>query len=295
MHVGMKLESDFLTSATYRRLFHGRPFHHLERGGLEFIEFPIRADFNETHYRGFALGTIQHGMKVSLHPYPEGIFNPAAFEDHEDNPCRKFAIRCLRFGDEIAREQEDPLVMTFHAASSARTAGLPWAKEGRDFYFRRSRAFFEWLSVFIRENDLQVKPMAELQLTPRPDQPFLRVGDTYDELLALLADLEGVEICWDMGHGIMNGMRIGLSPDPPEAFVRKVGHVHLHDIHRGRDHHPLLYGHVPYRNYLRRLKGAGFSGKINLELTASGIYHAGDFQYVLGACIEKVKEAWREG
>ncbi|HEY9765455.1 MAG TPA: TIM barrel protein, partial [Chroococcales cyanobacterium] len=110
-----------------------------------------------------------------------------------------------------------------------------------------------------------------------------------------LDGIEGIQICWDMGHGVMNSLRYGLPKDPPEGFVQRVGHVHLHDITKGRDHHPLLYGHTPYRKYLRRLKHAGFDGTINLELSASGINRAGQFSQVLGACVHKVLKAWHEG
>ncbi|MFH0801228.1 MAG: hypothetical protein V2A78_02405 [bacterium] len=42
---------------------------------------------------------------------------------------------------------------------------------------------------------------------------------------------------------------------PPGDFLKRVGHVHVHDVCGGVDHNPLVCGGVPIREYLSILKG----------------------------------------
>lgn len=293
MHIGMKLDSTYLSDPNYRRIFcrDGSPLEQLKKCGLEFVEFPIQSDFKESFFENLVDGCRRNGLGVTLHPYLNGIFNSAAFEEDPENPCLVLVSRCLRFAHKVAKEQGHPLPVVFHGASNARLSGLPWAKESREFYFEKSRRFFVWMMEYVEREKLLVAPMAELQLAPRADQPFIRIGDNYPELLDMIRGIP-ISICWDMGHAMMNHLRAGRPIDPPQEFVDKVRHVHLHDILNAKDHQPLIYGGTPYQRYLGMIKAAGFDGYINLEMSSEGLLKAGPFEDVMTQSVENFWKAW---
>jgi len=74
-------------------------------------------------------------------------------------------------------------------------------------------------------------------------------------------------ICWDFGHAHYNH-RIGLiSAEPPEAFLRKVFHTHIHDLSsEDKTHWPLCEDIVPLARNCELLHNAGYQGVYNLEL-----------------------------
>ena len=77
-----------------------------------------------------------------------------------------------------------------------------------------------------------------------------------------------VGICWDLGHTQSNVLRGVCPPDPPEEFLRRVVHAHIHDIGPdGGTHWPLIFGNVPLARYVEGLKGVGYDGCCVLELS----------------------------
>jgi sugar phosphate isomerase/epimerase len=70
-------------------------------------------------------------------------------------------------------------------------------------------------------------------------------------------------ICWDMGHDHLNG----ASALPDLEWLKKVIHVHVHDVdEKGIDHYPLVFGRVPYPDWLPALKQVGMEGIVTLEI-----------------------------
>jgi sugar phosphate isomerase/epimerase len=156
-----------------------------------------------------------------------------------------------------AQQAAHPVVVNVHPA-----AGPPAMT--RDALFRRSVAFFRWLLAEREARSPDVWVVAELQGPPLAGEDVIRVGDTYDELLCLAA-ATGVALCWDLGHAVLSHRHRDAPLDPPDAFLRRVAHVHCHDL-REQDHRPLLYDGVPWRRFLRNLRDTGFDGTVVLEV-----------------------------
>ncbi|MFP4418893.1 MAG: TIM barrel protein [Chitinispirillaceae bacterium] len=99
----------------------------------------------------------------------------------------------------------------------------------------------------------------------------MRPGDTYESVLNLVENTN-VEICWDAGHSWRSSLLKKQPPFPAADFLRKVGHVHLHDAdgdERGwfDDHRPLDEGRSPWKQYLRMLFSHTYDSPFMLEVT----------------------------
>lgn len=145
-------------------------------------------------------------------------------------------------------------------------------------------AFLEW--VLTRYPDLT--PALE-NLIPNPGG--YRVGPVREELLHIVTQLDDrrAGVCWDLGHDA----RAGHTDTPDVSWLRRVVHVHLHDINEdGIDHYPLLYGRVPYHTWLPALVQAGFSGVVTLEIKGGQLTHL-EFGRVKRLLISSVAETAR--
>ena len=125
-----------------------------------------------------------------------------------------------------------------------------------------------------------VSVTVELQISPNADEPRQRIGDTYDELLEV-AERSGVDVCWDFGHAYWNTRRYGWPLYPPEALLPHIRHVHCHDVFGGEDHQPLVYGAVPWRDFLTLLTDHGFDGRVILEVPPTEFPKAGGLQSLI--------------
>ena len=291
MQIGTKLESDYTEKEDWQALFEGidNPIAAIRELGMEFIEFPMRADFEEAGHTALVERNMAEGLLTDLHPYLTGEINPGAFVDEDGNACREFVLRALKLADWTSRRQGQTCVLVFHAASNYTTKELPIANESRAFYLERSQRFFEWVERAVAEMGLDVRPVSEFQLPG--NEPFFRIGETFEEVLATV-DGAGLGLCWDTGHSYLGTLRKGGAVYPPPAFVERVAHVHLHDVQNGHDHRPIGHDTVPYRDHLRLLKDAGFDGQINFELSPAGIAEVGDYRPVLAECARRVREVW---
>jgi sugar phosphate isomerase/epimerase len=268
MLIGLKLDIGFSTNEEYKRLYGERdvlPF--LRDLGVEAVETPVGPETETEVLREHIACCVDPGMKVSLHPYSEGTdCNPAFFSGDGGNPCRDMHERFLSLAAEAVRLQQCPTVVNLHSASST-------TDEPRQQLVDQSVAFFTWARDWCRRNAPEVSVVVELQISPSRRELHVRIGDTYEELLTV-AERSGVIACWDFGHAYRNADRYGGALYPPAALVKRIGHVHCHDAN-GDDHQPLIYGTVPWRDFIGRLTGAGYDGRIILEVPPPEFLRAG--------------------
>jgi sugar phosphate isomerase/epimerase len=262
MLIGLKLDIGFAEDEVCRRLYDGREIlPYLRTLGFEAVETPVGPETQPEALRAHIARCVDAGLKVSLHPYSEGrIFNPAYFSSDADNPCRRLHERFLAAAGEATRLQHCPTIVNIHAAAGAGT-------DARQDLLRQSIAFFAWAAEWCRQNAPEVGVTVELQISPNRDEPRQRLGDTYAELLEI-ATHSSVRVCWDFGHAYWNTFRYGWPLYPPDALLPHIGHVHCHDVHID-DHQPLVYGVVPWRDFIKRLVDHGFDGRVILEVPAT--------------------------
>lgn len=94
-----------------------------------------------------------------------------------------------------------------------------------------------------------------------------------------------IGICWDIGHDWEGrNLRAGPAPQPDDAFLAHVSHVHLHDA-GGTDnavHYPLQSSRIPWEELLTPLLERGYQEAITLELRYRFAKTMGDPWNVLG-------------
>lgn len=105
-------------------------------------------------------------------------------------------------------------------------------------------------------------------LRNRSDSNRLHIGDSYSEILKIINEVgdDDVGICWDFGHAFAMFERYLQDKFPPEEFLKKVVHCHVHDCRAQKTHLPLGFGRIPIEEYIQLLKKSGFSGILNLEI-----------------------------
>jgi sugar phosphate isomerase/epimerase len=273
MLIGLKLDIGFSEDENYRRLYGQRqvlPF--LRELGVEVAETPIGPETRPGTLREHIARCVDAGLQVTMHPYSEGsIFNLAYFCESDDNPCRLLHERFFTLAAEAAQRQQSPTLLNIHGAAGT-------AAESRTHLVERSIAFFTWARDWCGRNAPDVSVTVELQIRPNPDEPRQRIGDRYDELLEVAMQSD-VRICWDFGHAYWNAHNYGCPIEPPTAMLRRIGHVHCHDVKKD-DHQPLLYDAVPWRRFIKLLIDHGFDERIILEVPTASFLDAGGIETV---------------
>jgi sugar phosphate isomerase/epimerase len=271
MLIGLKLDIGFSENEEYERLYGRRDvLSYLRALGVEAVETPVGPDTDMDELREHITRCIGAGMKVSLHPYSEGTdCNPAFFQAEAGNSCRGMHERFFAMAEEATRLQAYPTIVNIHGAAGT-------TAESRPQLVDKSVAFFTWAGDWCRRNAPHVTVTAELQISPSRRESRVRIGDNYDELLTV-AERSGAIACWDLGHAWRNMHRYGGDLYPPAALLKRIGHVHCHDVNDD-DHQPLIYGTVPWRDFMRLLMGNGYDGRIILEVPPSGFIDAGGIE-----------------
>lgn len=274
MLMGLKLDIGFAQDEVYRRLYGAREIlSFLRELGIGAVETPVGPETRPHVLTEHIAHCVDAGLKVSLHPYSEAsIFNPRYFSPETDNPCRELHERFFSIAAEAARRQQFPAVVNLHAAAGT-------SDDSRQRLLDQSVAFFTWAGRWCRDNAPQVSVTVELQISPNTDEPRQRIGDTYEELLDI-ATCSDVPACWDFGHAYWNTHRYGWPLYPPEALLKRIGHVHCHDAYN-EDHQPLVYNAVPWREFIKRLAEHGFDGRVILEVPPDQFLRAGGLQSLI--------------
>ena len=82
-----------------------------------------------------------------------------------------------------------------------------------------------------------------------------------------------VRACWDFGHFYSNVRNSFESPcPPPEDFLARVVHTHIHGVTDGKTHFPPDGNNLPLGRYCALLAGRGYRGAYNLELDFRRFY-----------------------
>ena len=114
----------------------------------------------------------------------------------------------------------------------------------------------------------------------RRKSPLIDPGDTVEGVLHMVDAINrpNVGICWDMGHYYANLLAMHQLPEPPEqwieelppeAFLNRVVHTHIHGLSgREETHFPLTARKsLPLEHYVQSLMQVNYRGGFNLELT----------------------------
>jgi sugar phosphate isomerase/epimerase len=272
--MGIKLDIGFAKELSYHELF-GPPniCECLSELGFASVETPVGPETDLEALAEQVACCRDAGLRVSLHPYSERTdANPAFFSPHKNNSCRVFHQGILSVAAEITSRQQSPVIVNIHSAATS-------AAHPRLELIERSVSFFSWARDWCRRNSPQVHPIAELQISPNPDESIYRIGDTYKELLEIVTRSR-IQACWDFGHAFMNHQRYGVPLFPPDEFLQHVGHVHCHDV-CGDDHHPLVYDTVPWKEFIRLLIDSGYDKSIIIEVFPENILAAGGIQSLI--------------
>lgn len=128
--------------------------------------------------------------------------------------------------------------------------------------------------------------------TPRNPNELVIFGENRESVLEAVQKVNHNRcgITWDMGHCVRNKV-FNL---PSEEWMRRVVHVHLHDVDENRqDHWPLIHGNTPYEKWIPELRDHGFEGTITAELNGR-LYQdwtQDEIDNKLQLTIDKVKRA----
>jgi len=206
----------------------------------------------------------QHGLQANFHPY----YNCLNFgTDHEDASLRPRIITLLEIAQALAQAEGRPIVINFHAVSAFKT-------DSRPALFQQSHHFFEWMMETVAQHDADVIITAEHQLPPESESPKARIGDTFEELLALDMNDDRFGFCWDMGHSVMGHLLHHAPLTPPTAFLTKVRHIHIHDVdfEQQLDHRLIGSGNSPLKDFIHLLKNVGYQDAFTMEYNVTEFY-----------------------
>ena len=175
------------------------------------------------------------------------------------NPLDKIQMegfsKQIKKGIDIAAHICIPLAVVHPIALHAKTFSVEeWA-----------RANLEFLSPICQyAKDCGVRLLIENMASSCEGDGDHLYGSTAAEIAAL-ADALGVGCCWDFGHAHLSGRdesEVGLLCD-------RLSLVHIHDNNGYTDSHSLPFeGSVNWEKAMRSLKDMGYSGYLNIEMSA---------------------------
>jgi sugar phosphate isomerase/epimerase len=270
MDYGVKHEPGAVAREDWRGMFGdvGRFFAEIRRFGAAFIEMPCGEETDHAGLLEQAGRAAEAGLYVAIHPYFENTMAPEIFDARKTWPGlhRMFAT-----AEAIAGITGHEVPLVFHGGR----AHCPPHQVPLDEAFARARAFFTWAETETRRSFPRARVLCETQL-PFPDEelPRTRLGDNYADCVRLVEGT-GLGLCWDFGHMFLSARQGRSPPVPPAGFLRRVGHVHCHDVIARdgalHDHRPPGTGIAPWRENLGLLAGAGFAAGVLLEIGVAGL------------------------
>lgn len=269
----------------------GDLYEALRSSGFDYFEFsvgPCQAPAEVALLMREAAACRGAGLFIALHPYLGLPHNPAFFGER---PEPLAALESVLAAAGSAGQPGRPVRVVLHPAELSYgdgAADLPALRRG---LLERSRGFFAAAVERLAGSPSGVRVVVEHQVPPAPREAVIRIGDTYAELLEVVAAVD-LGLCWDTGHYLLSVQRRGQDPLPPDAFLRRVELVHLHDVTSAQwDHQVIRRGSAPLRRYVQLLCQAGFNGGVTLEYSAEAIRSAGSFERVIADSLDALS-AW---
>jgi len=277
MKIGAKQDCDWREDPKWKGLLTERkdPIGELKAAGVSYVEFNLwhprqkqRWSAEEEVARVLKEAELlsQEGLPIAVvHPYAHMDFRgPSNFIGTPDDPVVVYLRMAIELAARLAELQQTTVGLVYHPAEHYLTEEDKAADPGklRRMMFQRSCGFFQYAQEYIQKLAAPIRLLCETQLPTKPD--VLRIGDLPEELMAV-ADQSGAAICWDTGHYRLSSEKLGFPLYPAEEFLRRVDHMHIHDVHNGKDHRPAK----PDSEYLREcvllLRSANFQSTITME------------------------------
>ncbi len=283
--LGFTLPLDWRARLAAERLpsFAGDPYAFFRARGISYCEFGLETGPSVLPLlEEESAACREAGLAVALHPRRDAKDTDAGWFGH--SPDQQPGVDpVLRVATAAARASGAQVAVNLHPADfvfdSENVSSERRATMRRDLV-RRSQMFFAELERGANVLQGDVSVVVEHQLPTAPGENVIRIGDTCGELLEVVADCD-LGLCWDTGHYILSFERHGQQPPPPEDFLRRVEHVHLHDVVDGVDHRLVSRESDLLRGFLDMLLERGFRGRITLEYAADAVADGGGIGLVL--------------
>jgi len=203
----------------------------------------LTADTSADELAGACAVLEKAGMGVTMHATTPG--EPLRLED---------AFPALVPWLERAVPRE-PVVITFHASR-----GEPGTEAECE---RRTAAILAQLAEDVATGGLPVRLALENNRAGDLADPGASCAGVADMLCRL--DSEIVGACWDFGHLWGNLDAETERGEPPDDFLERVIHAHVHDFD-DTTHQPLTRGNVPVARWAGFLERRDYNGIYDLEL-----------------------------
>jgi sugar phosphate isomerase/epimerase len=289
--LGLKLPLDWRGQQSIGALpgFAGDLYAFLHDLGLRCIEFGVGLcqpdEIDLIAFEAAACG--RHDLSVALHPYLPGPWNPAQFGRSQEADA---VIAALYEGASTAADGSGQnVVVNLHPAEAVYDAPHVDLAACRRELLSRSQAFLAAVRSRLQVLGDRVTVVVEHQVPPGQDEPVIRIGDRYQELLEAVGT-SGLSLCWDIGHSLLSAERYGQSRMPPEEFLRRVRYVHLHDVVAGCDHRVVRADSGDVHMCINVLADGGFDGGITLEYAADAVIGGGGPQKVITESVAVLAE-----
>lgn len=263
---------------------------HLAEMGFDYVEFGV-GSLHSADERGLLQEQVEAcggaALGMALHPYLGGQAKIARFERGPE--CRRSLNRLLEAADRAAEEVPGTVTLVFHPAEDDYDPATQCAPEVRSELLRLSRLFARELEDRITPLGRGVVAALEHQVPPAPEENLLRTGDTAQELLRVVEGTD-LPICWDTGHYLLSMDRHGQPARPPKEFLRRVTHVHLHDVIEGRDHRAISEDSHHVRRWIDDLLRRGFDGRLTLEYEPDAVWEGGGVDRVAAESLRLLRQ-----
>lgn len=231
-----------------------------------------------------ACQALEAGFRCHFHaPYPWD-FPVCDYHGSGEAASQEIFRNLFDLALECAVRQGSPSVINLHGAAGSVERYDPIELR------RATRDFLRWAVGVV--GDYPVKIAMETMVF---STATYRVGQFGSEILDIVKEIGGkaLGLGLDMGHCARCERDSGTPYELSDDFIRRVVHVHLHDIdHQGTDHAPLIYGNVGYEGYLQWLARRHYQGVVVLELNFDQMKRAGDPTEMLRISAQRARQAW---
>ncbi len=225
----------------------------LRRSGLSSLEFEL--DDQQESWPAFEPlmdAVFQMGLGLSFHAPYRSPHSLVGFACLERSHIQKDYCPVLTIAETWAQKSSFCRTLVVHAAVAREPAD-------RNSLMADTLAFLAW--VMEEFPDLQLALENNHPARPGEVKPGVDPGDVLSMMAVL--DTPRLGACWDLGHDYLRQKEALLTRE----WLSKVVHIHVHDVdEHGEDHFPLIFGRVPYENWLEAWKALGEGGGVVLEL-----------------------------